>query len=53
MADCSQTIFVKSSEEVDEAIKGYEYETCSKFITYQKDKSFGLAAKDNMIYSYS
>ena len=42
MADCSRNVFVKSSEEVDEAIS-------SKFITYKKDKSFGLATKDNLI----
>ena len=39
MADCSRIVFVKSREEADEAIKDYEYDTCSKFITYKKDKS--------------
>ena len=53
MADCSRTVFVKSSEEVDEVIKGFEYETSSKFITYKKAKSFGFAAKGNFIYSHS
>ena len=53
MPDRSRTDFVKSGEEVDEVIKGHEYEACSKFITYKKDKSFGLAAKDNLIYSHS
>ena len=52
MADCSRTVFVKSSEEVDEAIQGYEYETFSKYITNRKDKWFGLA-KGNLIYSHS
>ena len=53
MKDCSRTAFVKTCKEVEEVIKGFEYETCSKFITYKNDKSFGLPAKGNLIYGHS
>ena len=52
MADCCRTVFVKSNKEVDELVKGFEYETCS-LVYYKKDNSFGLAAKGNLIYSHS
>ena len=48
MTDCNRTVFLKTIE-VDEAIKSYEYETCTKFIINKKDKSFGLAAKNNLV----
>ena len=53
MTDCNRTVFSKSIEEVDEAIKSYEYETWTKSIIYNKDKSFGLAAKGNLLHTAS
>ena len=51
MTDCKQTVFLKSIEEVDEVIKSYKYETCTKFIIYKKDKLFGLEAKGNLVHT--
>ena len=53
MANCTRNVFVKNREEVYETMIGYEYETCSKFITFKRDKSFGLTEKGekgNLIY---